>query len=322
MVLKNRKLQIVAAAGLILACVVAAQSAKKAPPALPLAQPAQAPFVSYIGGAGMVEASTENISIGASLPGTVKALFVKVGDRTRAGDGLFQIDGREFDAELLVRQATLVKARAAVNEARASLEDYRSQYALVRSTKDGRAVSVDDVQKRRNAESIAQAKLESAKAQVAVAEAELKSTETTLDRLTVRAPVDCEVLQINIRLGEYAQTGVLSTPLMRLGNIDRMHVRVDIDENDAWRFRSGTKAIAFMRGNRDLKTDLQFVRVEPFITPKTSLTGSSTERVDTRVLQVIYRFDPKDLPAYVGQQMDVFIETPETTLVTAQKGTP
>jgi hypothetical protein len=48
--------------------------------------------------------------------------------------------------------------------------------------------------------------------------------------------------------------------------------------------------------------------VEPFVVPKKSLTGDSTERVDTRVLQGLYSFDPKSLPVYVGQQMDVFIE--------------
>jgi hypothetical protein len=116
---------------------------------------------------------------------------------------------------------------------------------------------------------------------------------------------------VNLRPGEYAQTGVLSTPLIRLGDLDRLHIRVDIDENDAWRFKPETRAIAFLRGNRDLKAKLGFVRTEPYVTPKTSLTGSSTERVDTRVLQVIYSFDRNALPAYVGQQLDVFIETPE-----------
>jgi hypothetical protein len=48
--------------------------------------------------------------------------------------------------------------------------------------------------------------------------------------------------------------------------------------------------------------------VEPFVVPKKSLTGDSTERVDTRVLQVIYRIDDKNVPVFVGQQMDVFID--------------
>jgi hypothetical protein len=91
--------------------------------------------------------------------------------------------------------------------------------------------------------------------------------------------------------------------------MDRMNVRVDVDENDAWRVREGTRAMAFMRGNREMKATLDFVRVEPYVTPKVSLTGGSSERVDTRVLQVIYSFDRSEFPAFVGQQLDVFIET-------------
>ena len=36
-----------------------------------------------------------------------------------------------------------------------------------------------------------------------------------------------------------------------MGNLDQLHVRVDIDENDAWRFRPGGRAIAYLRGNLD-----------------------------------------------------------------------
>jgi hypothetical protein len=63
------------------------------------------------------------------------------------------------------------------------------------------------------------------------------------------------------------------------------------------------------RGNLQVRYPLKFVRVEPFVIPKKSLTGDNTERVDTRVLQVIYQFDPDGLPPlFVGQQVEVFIE--------------
>ncbi|RTL41049.1 MAG: HlyD family efflux transporter periplasmic adaptor subunit, partial [Rhodocyclaceae bacterium] len=174
-----------------------------------------------------------------------------------------------------------------------------------------RAVSLDDVQKRRNAELLAKARLESAHAAVTAAEADVKSTQIEIERLTVRAPIDGEIMQVNIRPGEFAQAGVLTTPLIKMGNLDQLYVRVNIDENDAWRFKPQTAAAASLRGNRELKTPLSFVRVEPYVTPKQSLTGASTERVDTRVLQVLYSFPRNALPAFVGQQMDVFIETPE-----------
>ena len=98
---------------------------------------------------------------------------------------------------------------------------------------------------------------------------------------------------------------------MVLGDTRQVNVRTDIDENDAWRFSPGARAIAYVREtNPDLHTELKFVRVEPYVVPKKSLTGDTTERVDTRVLQVLYGFPHDQLNVYVGQQMDVYIEAP------------
>jgi HlyD family secretion protein len=92
-----------------------------------------------------------------------------------------------------------------------------------------------------------------------------------------------------------------------MGEVVQLHVRVDIDENDAWRVQPGGKAEAVERGNSSRRAALEFVRFEPYVIPKKSLTGDSTERVDTRVLQAIYRFTDRRGPLYVGQQMDIFI---------------
>jgi len=213
--------------------------------------------------------------------------------------------------------------------------------ALAESVRDKRAISEDQLLRRRYAVQVAEARMaqaraqlallkagswkpdiEVAKAEVAAAEAQLKATETDIERLTIRTLVSGQVLQVNIRLGEFAQAGMLQTPLMMLGNVERLHVRVDIDENDAWRVRRDAPAIAFVRGNRELSTPLQYVRTEPYIVPKRSLTGDTTERVDTRVLQLLYGFNRDDLPVYVGQQMDVFIQAPPLETDTVQMRTP
>jgi hypothetical protein len=112
-----------------------------------------------------------------------------------------------------------------------------------------------------------------------------------------------------VRPGEYAQTGVLSSPLILMGDTRIVHVRVDVDENDAWRFRSGARAKAVLRGNSAIAFDMNFAYVEPYVVPKISLTGASTERVDTRVLQVVFSALKRELPIYAGQQVDVYIET-------------
>ena len=116
-------------------------------------------------------------------------------------------------------------------------------------------------------------------------------------------------------LGEIAQSTELITPLMVLGDDTQLHVRVDVNENDAWRVDAGAPAMAYLRGNPDLKTPLHFERIERYVLPKLSLTGDSTERTDMRVLQVIYSFDPALLPSvYVGQQMDVYIQARSASL--------
>jgi hypothetical protein len=99
-------------------------------------------------------------------------------------------------------------------------------------------------------------------------------------------------------------------PLVLFGSVEPLHLRVDIDEHEASRVRPDSPAVALVRGAPATRTKLEFVRFEPYVIPKRSLTGDSTERVDTRVLQVIYRFERGELPVFVGQQMDVFIEAP------------
>jgi multidrug resistance efflux pump len=263
---------------------------------------------------------------------------------------LFQLDDRTQRAQLLVQQAAVAAAKAQVArlaaspraedlpiveaqlaEARVTLADAKRQQALVESLADQRAVSVDEIDHRRSMTQSAEARLHQgeaelakvkagawapdlavAQAQLAQAEAMMHATEVEIARLAVTAPSAATVLQVKIRPGEFAAAGVLAQPHVQLGATDTLHVRIDIDENDAWRFNPGSAGECFVRGNLHLHAKLRFVRVEPYVVPKHSLTGDAAERVDTRVLQVIYAFDPAALNAYVGQQVDVYLES--TTL--------
>jgi multidrug resistance efflux pump len=139
-------------------------------------------------------------------------------------------------------------------------------------------------------------------------EAALERMRIDLDRLVVRALVKGRVLQVNVRPGEYVGTPP-NQPLVVLGDTERLHVRVDIDEYEIPRFREGLPASAVPRGDLQRRYPLSFVRVEPFVIPKKSLTGDTTERIDTRVLQVIYEVDTAGrAPLFVGQQVEVFID--------------
>ena len=339
-------LPVLAIAGLAFAIWTAIQGAKTQPPASPVSEPPRSPFPKKISGSGIVEASTRNISIGSHVPGIVTRVFVTVGQKVKQGDPLFVLDSRKQQADLMVKEAALAEARerlvrlkqapraedlppaqAKIREAEAMCEDARRQLQITEKLNNARVIPIEDVNQRRYAVEAAEARLtqaradlkrleagswkpdvEVAMADVARTEAEVDATRVEIDRLTVRAPVEGDILQINIRPGEYAPSGQSPQPLILLGNLDKLHVRVDIDENDAWRFQLEAPAVASIRGNPQFRTDLTFEYIEAYVVPKRSLTGDSTERVDTRVMQVVYSFKRGKFPVYPGQLMDVYID--------------
>ena len=113
-------------------------------------------------------------------------------------------------------------------------------------------------------------------------------------------------------LGNVARAvGGLDLPTLEafgLGNVKPLYVRVDVDEHEASHVHPEAPATATLRGDASIRSSLRFVRFEPLVVPKRALTGDSAERVDTRVLQVLYRIERSDSRFFVGQQMDVFID--------------
>lgn len=311
----------------------------------PPAPPPEATTTETVAAVGLVEPGTENIALSCAVSGLVTSLYVKAGDRVRSGQKLFAVDNRDLAADLVARRAALDQARAQlakleaaprpeelppaeakVAEAKAQLDDAEVQAKLIDSVADLRAVKKEDVLRRHLAVEAALARLAQserdlallqagtwgpdlaiARAQVTQAEAAVRQDEVALERLTTRAPMDGVILQNKVRLGQYAQCGPLADPLMVFGGGGELHVRADVDEEDAWRVKKGAPATARVRGNSREAYPLEFVRFEPYVIAKQSLTGNATERVDTRVLQVIYRFRDRTVPVFNGQQMDVFV---------------
>lgn len=336
---------VIAAGALILALLSVARlrpAHAKFDPHLP---PPSSGFAENVGAVGLVEASSENIAVSLPVSGLVTEVYVKAGDRVAKGQKLFSLDSRDVRAELALRESGLAlvqsklarlassprpeeipAAEARVKEAEAQLSDAQVQLQMIESVQDRRAIRAEDLERRKRGVSIAAARGEEARASLAllkagawskdidVARAEVDQASRQVDRiradlerLTIAAPIAGEVLQCKVRLGEYASAGPIAQPLILLGSTDRLHVRADVDERDAARVKAGARVVASVRGAAKDRFPLRFVRFEPFVIPKKNLTTDATERVDTRVLQVIYALD-RGAPVLPGQQMDVLIE--------------
>ena len=306
MIRKYYLLPILAVIGALIALGVVIWSQRGVPPPPILFPPPTSPYPHAIAAAGIIEASSQNISIGTPFNEVIAEIYVVEGDDVKAGDPLFELDLRAF-------QAAVEAARASLNAAKVSLEDYRIRYSFYQRLRDKRAVSEEEYQEAHYA-------FLEAEENVKVAQANLVEAETNIQRSIIRAPIDGKILQVNCHVGEIAPiipfisgqaTWLVAAngTLILMGNVNPLQLRIDVDEDDAWRYTEGARATAFVRGNSFINFPLTFVRIEPYIIPKSSFTGQTVERVDTRVLQVLYNFERGDLPVYAGQVLDIFIES-------------
>jgi len=295
--------------------------------------------------------TTAAIAVGSQLAGVVATIHVRIGQEVKADDLLFELDKRATEADLKVRQAALAVAQAQLHQmelqprpetvppqealvkaAEANLRQAKDQYERDKQLPRD-AVADQDRYAHEQAYLAAVAQCDQAKAslvllragawqadrdiayaQVEQARAQVAQDRTQLELLRVRAPVDGTLLQVNVRPGEFVAAAA-GQALIVMGNTHPLQVRVNIDEEDLPRLKISAPARAKIRGDAaQEELPLRFVRLEPYIVPKASLTGANTERVDTRVVQVIYALDPKhrlvrEQKVLVGQLVDVFIDT-------------
>lgn len=296
---KRLLLYVLALAGAGAALQLTEGTANEAPIKPPPYEPATRDKDGLIAAAGLVEAVAENTLLGSPTSGTVAKVHVKVWDQVKAGDPILTLDERDLRAQQTVQRAAVAAAEATAERA----EDAARRWT---GLKDTGAVSASELLAYQMA-------AKEARARLALAQAQSEQTGVLLDRLVLRSPIAATVLQVSVRVGEFVSAGA-KAPVV-LGDISRLQIRCDVDEQLATRMREGLPAKGFLKGEialaggKDRAIPLKFVRIEPFVIPKTSLTGASIERVDTRVLQVIYQFErPAGRPLFVGQQMDVYID--------------
>jgi hypothetical protein len=196
----------------------------------------------------------------------------------------------------------------------ACVQAQRAQYRLelVQGADQAGLVSAQEVALRRYDALEAQARAQHLRAQ-------LHEALVRRDTLTLRAPLEAQVLRVSIHAGEWMPsagsassagggTGVSQQTAILLGDTSCLHVRVQVDEAHASSICPQAQAQAYTRDEPTRPLPLTWVRTEPYVLPKQNLAQSG-QRVDTRVLEVIYALSPQaSQQLYPGQQVDVYIQ--------------
>ena len=238
------------------------------------------------------EPRPETLAIAVSQVGLAESNLKAARDQYDKDRASYDMDPKS------ISKIVLDTAEDAVNQAAAALDVARKQYDL---TKAG-AWSYDITNQEKQYAAVQQAYL---------------AANALLVKFSVKAPTNGVVLAINAALGSYESsqgaynpTTQLFDPLVVMGAPqDHLEVRCYVDEILVSQLPSSfhVRAEMSIRGSYTNKVPLEFVRVQPYVSPKIELSNERQEQVDLRVLPVIFRFEKKDVPVYPGQLVDVYI---------------
>lgn len=232
---------------------------------------------------------------------------------------------------LEVSNAQVQAAQANLKTAKDELDKQQAAYAI-----DPGSISKDALDGAINAEAVAQTNLAVTKRQYeltkagawiydinnqekqyAALERAYEASSALLAKYTLRAAHDGTVLSINTVVGAYVSPEgaydaytQANDPVLTIGDSDpHLNVRCYVDEILVSRLPSPTKMKAQLtiRGT-DIHIPLTFDRIQPYVSPKIELSDQRQERVDVRVLPIIFRLEkPRSVSLYPGELVDIYI---------------
>lgn len=200
-----------------------------------------------------------------------------------------QVQQSISDEKIAVQR--LAQSQQALEQAKQSKiqQDAKLDQAIA-TVDQARGKTSESFFKQKSIEKTRPADIQQAKAQVAVAEANLKKAMVDRDNAVITSPIDGKVLKINAKAGE----AVGSNGIMNIGFTDKMFVVAEVDENSISRVRKGDRAIiksdAF-KGELSGKVELIGAQVR-----KNGVTSADpSDKQDVRVVEVKILLDDSSI---------------------------
>ena len=298
---------------------------------------------SVISGAGQVEPESEELKIGASVPGRLLDVPVQEGQHLNQGDVIAALDNSDLsarvaqaEANIQLRQAELDRlvngssvyereaAATAVAEAQAVLDNARAEVAQRKALVDSGDMARVEYERAEREARLAQTRLDKATANAATvnsparederarasaslqaATAQLAEAKALLEKSVVRAPFAGVVLKRYHRGGE--DVGTSNDPIISFGDVSRLVVRVDVDEADVGKIHVGDHAYCTAQAYGTKHLTGRVTHIGGQLGRKNVETGDPAEKVDTRVLETLIELDGHPRVP-VGLRVDAFIE--------------
>ena len=234
-----------------------------------------APRAGLISGNAIVEPRHPATKVASAVSGRIAAILVREGETVKRGAVLVQLEDAPDRAALQAAAADFAAAQARAEMSADAF--HRTEQAA-----KGGAATADDLDKARR-----QAESDQRTAEASAARRD--QAKANLEQLTVRAPLDGQILQVKFRVGEYVTPG--ADPLVTMGDMSALRVRIDVDERDIGHIAIGDSAFAVADAFPGKQFTGRVVEISRMMGRKNVRTDDPTERIDTKILETVIELD-------------------------------
>ena len=225
---------------------------------------------------GTVEAT--EVKLSAELMGSVTKVFVREGEKVKAGQNLVEIDHKGLDAQLALAKAARITASGQLNSVKATINNVKTNLVRSENLLDAGSISnmqFDSVDAQNRA---LKGQKTSAWGLIKQADAQIEYIKTQIEKAVVKATISGVVLQRSIEPGEMVMPG---TPLFTLADIEHCRVRIYIPENELGKVKLGQKVLLYSDSypEKTYEGKVAMISSEAEFTPKTVQTRHESVRL-------------------------------------------
>ncbi len=191
--------------------------------------------------------SRRQAKIGARAPGRIQEVTVEEGSRVKKDEVLAILEHADLDASLAATQASVARAKAAIDEQNVLIAQNKREFERAKSLLASRSISDTEHDQARFQYDSAVARLQSMKADVQLSEARLREAEQLKENMFIRAPFDGTVISKDAEVGESILPGGMGEASGRgsavtIADLDNLEVDCDVKEDYISRVSSGQPA--------------------------------------------------------------------------------
>lgn len=185
------------------------------------------------------------VNISSNVPGMIEKIYVKEGEKVKAGQILLKLDSTQYEASVARDKAYIASLEEDLKNAETNLKKAEATYKRNVELHKEQLISDEALESAKTQYETALAQRNSLIHRISQAKASLQSTIDSLNKTIIRSPIDGVVTSLKVEEGEVAVVGTMNNPgtvLLTIADLSVMEVEVDVDETDVINVKLGQRA--------------------------------------------------------------------------------